>query len=53
MNFTFNSWVEAYVGGLKVPEGLYSPEAKYMYFGTCLKIHVYVYEFKSQEKLFF
>jgi hypothetical protein len=35
----FNPWVEASVGGLWVPEGLYSPVAKY--FGTCLK---YEYE---------
>ena len=29
-------WVEACAGGLLVPEGLYSPVAKY--FGICLKI---------------
>jgi hypothetical protein len=31
-----NPWVEASVGGLSVPKGLYSPVAKY--FSTCLKI---------------
>jgi hypothetical protein len=35
----FNLWVEASAGGLLVPEGLFSPVAKY--FGTCLK---YEYE---------
>ena len=35
----FNPWVEASAGGLLVPEGLYSPVAKY--FGICLK---YEYE---------
>jgi hypothetical protein len=32
----FNLWVEASVGGLLVPEGRYSPLAKY--FGICFKI---------------
>jgi hypothetical protein len=32
----FNPWVEAFAGGLLVPEGLYSPIAKY--FGTCFEI---------------
>jgi hypothetical protein len=35
----YNPWVEASAGGLLVPEGLFSPVAKY--FGTCLK---YEYE---------
>jgi hypothetical protein len=35
----FNPWVEASAGGLLVPEGLFSPVAKY--FGTGLK---YEYE---------
>ena len=34
----FNPWVEASAGGLLVPEGLYSPVAKY--FGICLKIRI-------------
>jgi hypothetical protein len=34
----FNSWVEASAGELLVPEGLFSPVAKY--FGTCLKIRM-------------
>jgi hypothetical protein len=34
----FNPWVEASAGGLLVPEGLYSPVAKY--FGTCFKIRI-------------
>jgi hypothetical protein len=32
----FNSWVEAFAGGVLVPESLYSTVAKY--FGTCRKI---------------
>jgi hypothetical protein len=36
----FNPWVEASAGELLVPEGLYSPVAKYMYFGTCFKIRI-------------
>jgi hypothetical protein len=35
----FNPWVEASAGGLLVPDGLFSPVAKYL--GTCLK---YEYE---------
>jgi hypothetical protein len=38
MSLTFNPWVEASAGGLQVPEGLYSPVAKY--FGTFLKIWI-------------
>jgi hypothetical protein len=34
----FIPWVEASAGGLEVPEGLYSPVAKYS--GTCLKIRI-------------
>jgi hypothetical protein len=34
----FNPWVEASAGGLELPEGLYSPVAKY--FGTCFKIRI-------------
>jgi hypothetical protein len=34
----FNPWVEASAGGLLVPEGLFSPVAKY--FGTSLKIRI-------------
>ena len=34
----FNPWVEASAGGLLVPEGLYSPGAKYL--GICLKIRI-------------
>jgi hypothetical protein len=34
----FNPWVEASAGGLLVPEGLYSPVAKY--FGTCFQIGI-------------
>jgi hypothetical protein len=34
----FNSCVEASAGGLLVPEGLYSPVAKY--FGTCFKMRI-------------
>jgi hypothetical protein len=34
----FNPWVEASADGLLVPEGLYSPVAKY--FGTSLKIRI-------------
>jgi hypothetical protein len=34
----FNPWVEASAGGLLVPEGLYSPDAKS--FGTCFKIWI-------------
>jgi hypothetical protein len=41
----FNPWVEASAGGLLVPEGLYSPVAKY--FGICFKIQ---YELNCQEK---
>jgi hypothetical protein len=36
----FNPWVEASAGGLLVPEGLYSPVAKY--FGTCFKIRIWI-----------
>ena len=36
----FNPWVEASAGGLLVPEGLYSPVAKY--FGICLKIRIWI-----------
>jgi hypothetical protein len=36
----FNPWVEASAGGLVVPEGLYSPVAKY--FGTCFKIQIWI-----------
>jgi hypothetical protein len=43
--FIFNPWVEASAGGLLVPEGLYSPVAKY--FGTCFK---YEYELNCQGK---
>jgi hypothetical protein len=35
-----NPWVEASAGGPIVSEGLYSPVAKYMYFGTCFKIRI-------------
>jgi hypothetical protein len=35
----FNPWVEASACGLLVPEGLYSPFAKY--FGTCFKIQIW------------
>jgi hypothetical protein len=41
----FSPWVEAFAGGLLVPEGLYSPVAKY--FGTCFK---YEREMNCQEK---
>jgi hypothetical protein len=34
----FNPWVKASAGGLLVPEGLFSPVAKY--FGTCLKVRM-------------
>jgi hypothetical protein len=34
----FNPWVEASAGGLLVPEGLYSPVAKYL--GTCFQIRI-------------
>jgi hypothetical protein len=40
INFTFNSWVETSFGELLVPEGLYSPVAKY--FGTCFKIRIWI-----------
>jgi hypothetical protein len=36
----YKPWVEASAGGLQVPEGLYSPVAKYMYFGICFKIRI-------------
>jgi hypothetical protein len=36
----FNPWVKASAGGLLVPEGLYSPVAKY--FGTCIKIRIWI-----------
>jgi hypothetical protein len=36
----FNPWVEASAGGLSVPEGLFSPVAKY--FGTCLKYRIWI-----------
>jgi hypothetical protein len=36
----FNPWVEASAGGLKVPEGLFIPVAKY--FGTYLKIRIWI-----------
>jgi hypothetical protein len=36
----FNPWVEASAGGLLVPEGLFSPVAQY--FGTCLKIRIWI-----------
>jgi hypothetical protein len=35
-----NPWVETSAGGLLVPEGLFSPVAKY--FGTCLKIRIWI-----------
>jgi hypothetical protein len=34
----FNPWVEASAGGLQVPEGLYSPVARY--FGIYFKIPI-------------
>jgi hypothetical protein len=36
----FKPWVEASAGGVLVPEGLFSPVAKY--FGTCLKIRIWI-----------
>jgi hypothetical protein len=36
----FNPWVDASAGGLLVPEGFYSPVAKY--FGTCFKIRIWI-----------
>jgi hypothetical protein len=36
----FNPWVEASAVELLVPEGLYSPVAKY--FGTCFKIQIWI-----------
>jgi hypothetical protein len=39
------SWVETSAGGLKVPEGLYSPVTKY--FDACLK---YEYNLNWSEK---
>jgi hypothetical protein len=38
MGSNFNPWVEASAGGLLIPEGLYSPVAKY--FGTCCEIRI-------------
>jgi hypothetical protein len=47
--FDFNPWVEASAGGLFVPEGLYSPAAKY--FGTCFKIRIYRLNCQEKSKL--
>ena len=44
----FNPWVEASAGGLLVPEGLFSPVAKY--FGTCLKIRIWIKNCKEKSK---
>jgi hypothetical protein len=44
----FNPWVEDSAGGLLVPEGLYSPVAKYMC--TSVLVFKYEYELNCQEK---
>jgi hypothetical protein len=47
----FNHWVEASAGGLQVPEGLYSPIAKYSV--TCLEMMLSskIYKFLSKRRI--
>jgi hypothetical protein len=43
----FNPWVESSAGGMFVPEGLYSPVAKY--FCTCFKLQIWIELLRKNE----